>query len=218
MDRVHDIIRVVRDIRPCESDNSPSVEQRLAVSFSIPGERIRQIVPSSRIPFDRKTFSGKGSIEPSVRIPRDRVLESRLRQAADSQDVGTPPFERRSVAGTWLPVVEDRPDLLDSRLAAPSHLINDPFHGIDLYPLIGDHRLKDGSRVPPGQERCQIHDRSRHRCHREASDFFYVLIPKVVAPMNHNPWEEVRCAGVHQHRRQATTQFGELVKLRSRVM
>ncbi len=189
--RIGDLSRVIGDIGPGESDDPPPVEERLTISLTISGEGIGQLVPSSRIPLDCKTCWRKRRIESSVRIPRKRVLESRLGQATESQDVGASSLKRRSVAGTRLPVCKDRPDLLDSGLAAAGHLVDDPFDRLDLDSLIGDRRLKDRRRMPSCQERGQIHNRSRNRRNSEARNFVDVIISEIVAPMHNHSREEV---------------------------
>ena len=84
--------RTLRDINPCEANDSPAVDQRLSIAFPISRERIGQFVPPPRIPFNRQLFHGECGIESTIEIPRNRELEPRFGQTAGPKYLCSPPL------------------------------------------------------------------------------------------------------------------------------
>ena len=152
-DRFDHLRRLLRDINPRETEDSPTVEQRLAITFPVSGEGIGQFVPPSRVPLNGQACRWIRGIESTLRVPRNGELKFRLRQAPDPKHLGSPSFERRPVSRSELPPFDDRPDLLDSRFAASSYLTDNLFDLLNADSLIGNRRLDNGRKVSGCEER-----------------------------------------------------------------
>ena len=106
-DDLNYLSRTLRDINPCEANDSPAVDQRLSIAFPISGERIGQFVPPPRVPFNRQPFHRECGIETAIEIPGNRELEPRFRQTAGLKHLCSPQLKRRAVGRTGLPLLKD---------------------------------------------------------------------------------------------------------------
>ena len=194
----HDCVRCARHIDPGESNHSPSVKKRLSIALAIYGEGLSHLVPAPRIPLNCQMLAGICRIEPPIHAPRNRVLELRFRQASVSQNISTDTFERCSVSWTGLTILEDPPDLPDSRFALSSDLIDNCLHIRNAGAPISDSGPNHSSEVSNREEPRQVDDRSRHRCNREVVDRYDVFIKKIVTPMNNHAGKLMGCSGVDE--------------------
>ena len=161
-------------VNPGETHDPPSVEKSLPVPLPVAREGFHQLVPTPGVPLNGKSIAGKCHVEAPVGIPRNRELESRLKNAAPTQHRCPDPFEWCPVPGTSITLVKDPTDFPDTRLASSRNLVYDKPHIIDSHAPIGNSGLQHCSEMSGREKRGQIDDRSGNRCDGQFVNFNHV--------------------------------------------
>ncbi len=217
-DRLNDVVGVLRNVNPRESNHPPAVEHCPPVSFTVPSECVCQLVPSPRVPLKSQALIRKSDVESPIRLPRDWILESGLRQPAVAENVGTPPLKGRAVGWTGPPVFKDGPDLANPRLPASTDPVHHLGDFVDVDSLVGDDGLEDGGKVATRQLWRQVNDCACDRGHRQALDIDDVVVNEIVATPHCHTGKVVGRAGVDQHTGHAAPKLGHVMQFGGRVV